>query len=227
MTTRDKIMDGAALLAVCCLVVLITRSFLGGTDDRGRDDRTVGVPELVDDWEALLAGGHHRGSPTAPVTIVTFVDFQCPACRVFALGAERSVRDRYPRLVRWIVRNLPLQYHRLAYPAAKAAECAGRQDQFETMYNNLFEKQDSLGLKSFREFATESGVDDLQSFDRCMSNDDVDTDIDEDIRVAGMAGARGTPTVIINGLRLGKTPNEDELLLLVGEELHGHGRQSR
>ena len=163
MTIRDRIMDIAALVVVCCLVVLVVRSF--GTGDRASaDDRSATAPTEIDDWLTLVDGGHQSGNPSAPVTIITFVDFECPACQAFALGAERTVRKRYPQSVRWVVRQFPLEYHRLAYHAAKAAECAAKQHRFHNMYDLLFEKQDSLGVKSFTSFASESGVADTALF---------------------------------------------------------------
>ena len=129
------------------------------------------------------------------------------------------IKAQYPRSIRWVVRHFPLEYHRLAYQAAKAAECAARQGGFHDMYELLFEKQDSIGIKSFDSFAIEIGIADLPLFIRCLSTDDVESNIEDDIRAAETAGALGTPTVIVNGLRLGGTPDASGLQRLVEEEL--------
>ena len=87
------------------------------------------------------------------------------------------------------------------------------------MYDLLFEKQDSLGVKSFTSFASESGVADLLSFERCVSEDEVHTRIAEDIEAGETAGVNGTPTIVVNGLRLDEPPDGGELARLVEVEL--------
>ena len=206
--TRKAIMDLAALLAVACLVVLVFQELRG----RPEGTRALEVPEPVQDWSALLDGGHHWGNAAAPVTMVTFVDFECPACRRFALDIEQDIRARYSlRDLRVVIRHKPLSYHRLAFHAAKASECAAEQGRFEEMYQLLFQKQDSLGLKSFGGFAAESGVPDIVAFERCTTSNRVDARILADIQAAERAGAKGTPTIILNGLRLPRIPREEEL----------------
>lgn len=221
MSVRDKVMDVAALVAVCCLVILlITR--LGREDQSPATEEPAPLAdEPVDNWETIIGGGHQLGDASAPVTIAVFADFECPACRAFALGPERTIREDYPTDVRFVVRHLPLSYHRLALHAAKAAVCAGEQGKFPRIYQLLFDKQDSLGLKSFESFATESGVEDTWAFSECLSSDQVTSRISGDVDIADQAGARGTPTVIVNGLRLSRPPSSDELRLLVERVIGG------
>lgn len=166
-----------------------------------------------------MASGHQWGDSAAPVTVVTFMDFECPACRDFALGTERIVRTKYPDELRIVIRHLPLAYHRFAFHAAKAAECAAEQGRFHEMYDVLFAKQDSLGLKSMESFARESTVSNITAFEQCMSSNRVEARIHSDIEAAESAGARGTPTIILNGLRLAQPPQPGELERLVDEVL--------
>lgn len=211
MALRKAVMDCAALVAVGCLVVLVAlrvrAEFAPGNASAGSPAEAAFVTE----WRALTRPGHIRGNPNAQAVLITFIDFECPACRTFALGAERAIRRKYGGEVSFVVRHLPLPYHRLAFPAAKAAECAAAQGRFHEIYDLFFEKQDSLGLKAFSSFAHESGVADLEAFDRCMATDSADARIRADIAAARSAGARGTPTVIVNGLRLAQPPDSAEL----------------
>lgn len=79
------------------------------------------------------------------------------------------------------------------------------------MYELLFEKQDSLALKTWRSYADEAGVQDLDAFDLCMESHTVDARIEADRAAAHVAGALGTPTVLVNGLRLGGVPSRKDL----------------
>ncbi|MCY4398297.1 MAG: thioredoxin domain-containing protein [Gemmatimonadetes bacterium] len=213
MAARDRIMDGAALIAVVCLMILVAREL---TSEHGRPvGNLVESPEQVEGWEALGTRGHQWGDSAAPVTVITFIDFECPACRDFALGPEHEIRALYPKEVRFIVRHLPLSYHRLAFHAAKASECAAQQDRFHAMYWTLFSKQDSLGIKDLASYAVESDVTDLGTFRQCMSSNEVEAQITSDIKAAESARAQGTPTIIVNGLRLAGVPTVDEFEELI------------
>lgn len=204
-------------MAVLCLVVLTIREFTG-TSTANEPNPSMEQQE-VDGWSTLVAAGHQWGDPAAPVTMVTFMDFECPACRDFALGTERIVRAKYPKSLRIVIRHLPLAYHRLAFHAAKAAECADEQGRFHEMYDALFAKQDSLGLKSMESFAIESSVQSITAFEQCMSSSTVESRIQSDIEAARGAGARGTFTIILNGLRLARPPQPAELERLIADAL--------
>lgn len=154
----------------------------------------------VANWSEDTIGGHRIGGPNGRVTMVMFTDFECPFCQRFARSTLRSIRDEFRDSVAIIIQEWPLKMHRFAYPAARAAECAAAQDRFEQFHDLLFVKQDSLGLKSFRSFAAESGVPNLQIFDRCDARVTAVPAIELGIQKAGRSGAHGTPFVIVDGL---------------------------
>ncbi len=89
---------GAALLAAMVLVgALIALGSFGG-DDPASDASVVDGVRGVEETSALLDGIPQRGitlgDPQAPVTIVTFADLKCPACKTFALGPQAElIRD--------------------------------------------------------------------------------------------------------------------------------------
>ena len=126
--------------------------------------QTARESRMVKDWQQYALAGHRMGSASAPVTIVEFADFECPACRRFVTKALDPVRREFPDQVSVVFRHWPLTYHHFAYPAARAAECAGAQGRFEAFYNSLYKSQDSLGVKTFDDFAATSGVPDLSAY---------------------------------------------------------------
>ncbi len=84
-----------------------------------------------------------KGKKDAPVTIVEFTDYQCPFC-------SRYVNEAYPEIiknyvdkgkVRYILRNLPLPFHKYSKEAAIAAYCAGKQGKYWEMHDKLFDNQ--------------------------------------------------------------------------------------
>jgi protein-disulfide isomerase len=140
-----------------------------------------------------------------------FADFECPVCQSFANGALRAIRAQYPDKVAVIFRQWPLSYHRLAYPTARAAECAGAQERFEAFHDLVYSKQDSLGLKSYGQFAKDAGVPDLAAFETCNSSAAPIPSIEADIAAAKAVGGRGTPTILVNGLMLAGLPDSAKL----------------
>jgi protein-disulfide isomerase len=164
-------------------------------------------PVVVENWPELLASGQRIGPPDAPVTILEFSDFECPFCRRFSTQTLPAVRRQFPNEVNIVYRHWPLSRHRLAYPAARAAECAAVQGRFEAFHDLLFAQQDSLGRKPFVDFAQESGVRDLGAFEKCNAVRDPVAQIESDLIAVKQLGGTGTPTVVVNGLRLPGTPD--------------------
>lgn len=168
-------------------------------------------PTEVKDWAKYTSTGHRFGRADAPVTILEFADFECPACRTFTNKLLKSVRERYPDDVSVLFRHWPLSYHRFALPSARAAECAGEQGRFEAFHDALYARQDSLGLRSFEQFARDAGVADLVAFTACNTKTDALASVAADTVAVREIGGRGTPTILVNGLLLPGVPDSARL----------------
>src|SRR5215212_237377 len=75
-----------AVIAIAGVAVLATVSQRSSADISSRPSITSTVP-----LDTLPA----RGTPIAPVTVVEYADFQCPACRVFATTMEAGIVQDY------------------------------------------------------------------------------------------------------------------------------------
>lgn len=165
---------------------------------------------LPADFQKLSAAGHRMGPANAHLTILEFGDFECPACGAIE-PTLRAMREAHPKDVAVVFRHWPLEYHHLAYPAARAAECAAKQGRFAAYHDLLYSRQDSLGLIPFHSFAIRSGVPDLAAFDTCDAQSGLVPDIQNDIAEAKRIGGRGTPTLIINGAVMDAPPDSAAL----------------
>jgi protein-disulfide isomerase len=199
-----------AVLVVCAVLttgVVLHREFF---NPLAANRQTAQKPVYINDWRLHLAKGVRIGPAEAPVELVEFADFECPFCASFHKNLK-ALRVRYPTQVALTFVHLPLPTHRFAEPAARVAECAGDQGRFEAMHDLLFESQDKFGLKPWSEFATEAGVADSAAFEACIKRTEPIPRVTEGKALGNTLDVQGTPTVVINGWKLGRPPTLDEL----------------
>src|SRR5258708_1902626 len=147
MKTRSESVLTIVLVG-CALIttgVVIRREFVSPAASMRPMSRK---PVLVENWKSHIGEGERLGLSSAPVQLIEFADFECPFCGDFHKKLKKLL-DRYPTEVSLTYVHFPLQGHRFAVAAARAAECASDQGRFESMYDHLFDEQDSLGLKSW------------------------------------------------------------------------------
>ncbi|HYH00062.1 MAG TPA: thioredoxin domain-containing protein [Terriglobales bacterium] len=158
---------------------------------------TAGVA-VEDAGQLVRPDSHSAGNPNAKLTIVEFADFQCPACGV-AERTNRAIRDQFGDRVRFVFRQLPLErIHAYAFQAAKAAECAGKQEKFWPMFETLYANQTRLTAPDLRQYASELGLDE-QKFNACLEDPAVSRRIRVDMADANALDVRATPTFFLNG----------------------------
>jgi protein-disulfide isomerase len=104
--------------------------------------------------------------------------------------------------------------HRFALGAARATECARGEDKFGSMVDALFNKQDSLGLKSWVSYGVDAGLRDTAAFARCMSSSASISSVEAGRSLGRRMEVNGTPTIIVNGWRF-QAPPYDSLAAVV------------
>lgn len=163
--------------------------------------------------EVTTTGASVVGTPSAPIRIVVFTDFECPYC----LESERTlarIREKYGNRLALFYLNFPLPNHPSARPAAIAAMCAGAQGPYLPYHDLLFAHQQNLAHADYAAWAASSGLN-RAKFEACVASGDMDRRVDDDIREGIAAGVNGTPTFFVNGRLVTKN---DALLQVVAEE---------
>ncbi|HET6373484.1 MAG TPA: thioredoxin domain-containing protein [Candidatus Polarisedimenticolia bacterium] len=145
------------------------------------------------------SGAPVKGQASAPVTIVTFEDFQCPYCSR-SLAAIKQILDTYPNDVKIFFKHYPLSFHQNARPSAIAAVVAQKQNKFWEMHDILFQNQGALDAASLRAYAEKVGLD-MAAYDKGIADPDIAKIVDQEIQDAEKAGVRGTPTFYVNGVQ--------------------------
>lgn len=141
-----------------------------------------------------------KGNMSAKATIVEFSDFQCPYCSRLQ-PTLKQVLDAYPNDVRLVYKQFPLDFHKQAKNASKAALAAGEQGKFWEMHDLLFEKFNALSEAMFTEFAVKLGLDNEQ-FEADYNSTKYDKQIQDEINLGMASGVRGTPTLYLNGKKM-------------------------
>ncbi|MCP4594742.1 MAG: thioredoxin domain-containing protein, partial [bacterium] len=143
------------------------------------------------------------GPDNAKVTIVEFADFQCPYC-IREFPKIQQMLKEYPNDVRFVFKNFPLSFHKQAKPVHAAGVLAAKKDTqtFWKMHDLILANPKKLAVAELRKHAESLGMD-LEKFDMVMADSaQIDALLAADMAEAKRCGVRGTPTVLVNGLKL-------------------------
>ncbi len=153
--------------------------------------------------EGVEVKAHIKGNPDAAVKLVEYSDFQCPACAAFQ-PVIAEILAEYGDRMSFEYRHFPLsQIHRLAEPAARAAEAAGQQGKFYEYHDLLFQNQTNWSNSTnpaqfFVQYATELGLD-VEEFTRMQRSSILRAHVQSQFNEARAAGFSGTPSFLLNG----------------------------
>ena len=164
-----------------------------------------------------LGKSPRRGPDTAPVTIVTFGDFECPFCVRGHQTVER-ILERYGDDVRLVYKHHPLAFHSHAFIAARASMAAHAQGKFWEFHDAIYELEAKFDEKALRALAKRIGLD-MRKFDKAMNSVELDAQIEADLSLAMNLGVTGTPAFFVNGRPLEGAVPELQFRLMLEEEL--------
>jgi protein-disulfide isomerase len=166
--------------------------------------------------DASLVDGLSLGRSDAFVAVDVFEDFQCPACQYFSEQTETLIIQNLvvPGKVKYTFHNYPFLDGDGAGnggesdQAANAAMCANEQGKFWEMHSVLFanwngENSGNFSDDRLKTFAEEAGVD-KDLFNDCFDANKYQDAIQADYDLGVSMGVSGTPTVFVNGIRVGQ-----------------------
>jgi protein-disulfide isomerase len=176
----------------------LQRLVLGAVSGGGLGAQGGGADEVVD---VDPGAGPTRGTPQAPVTIVEFSCFTCPACSDLQSGLKETLA-RHPGKVRLAFRYFPLRLEGKPILLAKAAECARRQGKFWETHDLLFTQGD--GIESQEDLLAATAPLGLDSVDlsQCLASKDAEARVRADFEAGRSYGVNSTPTLFVNGRRV-------------------------
>ncbi len=197
--TAQLIAVGVVVLFLAAITAILVSSL--------QSPNTDALPEPTPSGDAQVQrpDSHSLTNPAEPeVTLVEFLDFQCPACASAAVAVSQ-IKAEYGDRVDIIVRNFPLtSIHPHAVDAALAFEAAAAQGATVEMYEALYatQQQWSAGAGSqaatFRDLADQLGLD-LAEYDRVVADPATLDRVALDRADAIGLGLQSTPSFFIDG----------------------------
>jgi len=141
------------------------------------------------------------GSAVAPVTIVMFTDFQCPACARAHPLLKQAIAS-YGDKARLVVRDFPLEgIHPDAFNAALAANAARNQNKFTEYVEVLYRNQAAQDKVSLVKYALQLGLNGKQ-FELDFSDAKTAAEVRKDQSDGRSYGIAGTPSIFVNGVKV-------------------------
>ncbi|MEP6729561.1 MAG: DsbA family protein [bacterium] len=176
---------------------------------------------------ALKAEGYLMGSPSAPIEIIEFADFECPGCGQFSNLTEPDVRIRFVNtgLVRIRFMDFPLDIHKNTWDASLAASCANEQDKFWQMHDLIFQNQDKWNTETtsrprgpLADLAKTLNLD-MTKYNACMDSEKFKAQVQANLHEGERRQVNQTPTFIIGDQKIPGGIPFDAFKKLVDAEL--------
>lgn len=147
------------------------------------------------------SGLPYKGPNDAPVTIVSFIDYQCPHCAELA-PLFQNLLDKYESKLKLVFKNFPPEPNKTGFTAATAALAANEQGKFWPYHDKLLANADSLDENKIQTIANELGLD-MGKFKADMQRSDIHDLVKRDVKEGLMLGVADIPAVFVNGKRMG------------------------
>lgn len=197
---------------IIILILIVWGLIVASNKTSNRSGLSLGQPAEVTDLD------HVTGPKDAPVTLVEYSDFQCPACESYFYVVERLMASSTVP-IRFVYRHFPLSQHANAVPASLASEAAGVQGKFWEMYRLLFDNHtDWTELKDpnpvFIGYATKIGLN-IEAFKSDMASSTLKQKITDSINEGTSIGISGTPTFFVNGKVIDNPKSYEEFKTII------------
>jgi protein-disulfide isomerase len=143
------------------------------------------------------------GPSDAKVVVTEVGDFQCPACKSFALDIAPKIKADFADkgLIRFSFRQMAF-IGQESILAAEASECANEQGKFWEYYELLYQNQagENVGAitnASLGGFAQQLNLD-MNQFNSCLSSHKYRAKVQRETNEGQSKGVYQTPSVLIN-----------------------------
>lgn len=174
---------------------------------------------MLDPVDIPIANSPYKGPANAKITLVEFSDFQCPYCAQ-AVGFLNEILNAFPKDVRLVFKQYPLEIHSNARISSAAALAAHAQGKFWPMHDKMYANYKQLTRPNILTWAKESGVD-LVRFTADLDAQWIKQLVDKDYADGEKIGVEATPTLFINGKKYQGSLDPSVFKKIIAAELKG------
>jgi protein-disulfide isomerase len=189
------------LIIVLCLLLAVDIFVQGASLYRRYNAQKPDVISVKVGTRLDLTNHPIQGNVNAPNIIVEFGDFECPFCLRHAKETLPILKQKYidRGMIRYAYVNTPLPVHPNAKLLAAAAICAGKQNQYWEMHDELIEKKPNT-RSEVTNIAVSLGLESL-AFDACLTNGASEKQINTDLQQAKDLGLREVPCFAVGTIQ--------------------------
>jgi protein-disulfide isomerase len=159
-------------------------------------------------WASSTVDGQTAGSPTAPVTMDLYADFQCPVCGRFVRDQLTSLKTEFidTGVLRIVAKDIAILSQGAGSESvelATGARCAAAQNLYWSFHDLAYwnqqpERSGANTPEFIRSIAARAGVD-LTTWDTCVAGNEARAAVQRDTAIAHGQGIDQTPTIALNG----------------------------
>jgi len=197
MTQKNKmIVTVVAIIAMLAAIFFFgVKKFNQHTQDKAGSVISTNSQVLVPDYAV------RKGSPSAAVTVVEFLDPECESCRRFNPYLH-SIMNDYDGKIQLVVRYAA--FHANSSFAIKILEAARKQDKYWQALEILFQHQPEWGdhhnprPELIWTFLPRMNID-VEKLKRDMEDPKIVEIIEQDAKDGQALGVKATPTFFVNG----------------------------
>lgn len=199
MKLSNTILNAAVVASALCTMlvtgIVVRREVLARP---GALSKPIEIEQA--EWKSISTTGLRIGPREPVLTIVEFVDFECPACGAF-YRTLRRFQSTHDQEVAVVLQHFPLDMHPNALRLAKSVECAAQRGVLEALQDSIFSRQPFMAQQAPGQLAAIVGIQDTADFVRCVADSVRTRGVAAGLTAAGRLGITATPTVIANGMR--------------------------
>lgn len=169
--------------------------------------QTPAAPKKAVEHKALAAASipknfKESGSPTAPVTVEIYTDYECPACRELYMNTLPSLNADFVATgkVHLLHRDYPLPQHQYSKTATRYANAAGTIGKYEVVANQIFVTQPEWAQNGNVDAAVAKVLSpaDMEKVRAMVKTDShLDDSVTQDVAMGAQDRLSQTPTIVI------------------------------
>jgi len=157
------------------------------------------------------------GQKDTPLTLVMFIDFECPYCQK-SYPIVESIIARYGSTIKVVFKHFPIaSIHQNAVLSSLAAACAHEQGAFWPYYQKLFQTK-KLTKSDLLATSNTIGLQPIP-FQACLEQEKHINELNQDLSDGVTLGVSGTPTYFLNGKKIKGVISETQWDTLILEQL--------